>query len=397
MKCIFTDDELTDGTAPEHVLQNAFGGRKTTKRAICSKCNNTFGGGIDKALVKQFDVVRNLMQMRSGTGNLAPTLRNLQAGIQTINARGDGTLESVSKPFTAARLADGSFRVQIMVNSLQQLDKLIPNIAAKIGISDAELRKQLIQARATKIEQRPGTIPFHLEFGGGEALRSVTKSLLVLWALAVGNHEVRGACYESARGFATTGSRDFQAARAGLDTRLLDHDAILQQGYGPLYNLMWVQSDDVGRVTGHFTFYNVVAMRILLAESGGAPNRATGLISNPLNPRVWSDKIANHRSIRPEWLNAPAVDLDATKQRIGRLYQTYLEAATPKEWERIVQDVFDTRGLGPDDPTPPRDIDQIVARICDRLGRQILALPFEEIIDPNAVAAALGSRNTAEE
>jgi hypothetical protein len=44
--CIFCDHELNATTKPEHVLHNAFGGRKETRRVICSGCNNTFGSGI---------------------------------------------------------------------------------------------------------------------------------------------------------------------------------------------------------------------------------------------------------------------------------------------------------------------------------------------------------------
>src|SRR3954454_10963210 len=48
--CIFCDNELTPNTKAEHILLNALGGRKTTRRVICSDCNERFGQTIDKSL-----------------------------------------------------------------------------------------------------------------------------------------------------------------------------------------------------------------------------------------------------------------------------------------------------------------------------------------------------------
>src|ERR1700730_10772144 len=70
--CIFCDGELGPDTKPEHILLNALGGRKTTRRVICSKHNNDFGGGIDDALADQVGVLRNHLQLESGTGKPPP-------------------------------------------------------------------------------------------------------------------------------------------------------------------------------------------------------------------------------------------------------------------------------------------------------------------------------------
>ena len=83
----FGEHLLHERTKPEHMLHDAFGGRKTTSRVICAHCSNTFGSGIDKALTGQFEVIRNLFQMKSGSGSTAPMLRKVKAGSQTISAR----------------------------------------------------------------------------------------------------------------------------------------------------------------------------------------------------------------------------------------------------------------------------------------------------------------------
>src|SRR4051812_14744058 len=98
--CIFCDRELQQKTKPEHILQSALGGRKTSRSIVCDGHNETLGSTIDKALSEQVQVIRNLLQLDSGTGKAPPMLRNVKAGSDTINVRGNGTLELVEKPFT---------------------------------------------------------------------------------------------------------------------------------------------------------------------------------------------------------------------------------------------------------------------------------------------------------
>ena len=56
--CLFCPTELDETTKPEHILLNALGGRKATTRAICSDCNNKFGGTIDDVLASQVTGLR---------------------------------------------------------------------------------------------------------------------------------------------------------------------------------------------------------------------------------------------------------------------------------------------------------------------------------------------------
>jgi hypothetical protein len=62
--------------------------------------------------------------------------------------------------------------------------------------------------------------------------------------------------------------------------------------YGPLFNLIYVRSNEDGQVIGHFTLYNLLGWQFVLAESGGTPNRKIALISNPESPSRWSDEAA---------------------------------------------------------------------------------------------------------
>jgi hypothetical protein len=93
VKCLFCESELTDDTKPEHILLNALGGRKTSRRLICSSHNQAFGGSVDKAMAEQVAVLRNMLQLDSGTGKDPPMLKGIDAGGEKINFRSDGVPE----------------------------------------------------------------------------------------------------------------------------------------------------------------------------------------------------------------------------------------------------------------------------------------------------------------
>jgi hypothetical protein len=152
--CLFCHAELDATTTPEHILLNALGGRKTTEEAICSDHNNTFGGTIDHVLASQVMTLRNLLQLESGTGNPAPSLKNIQAGERKINIKGDGTIEAADKPFTIEQREDGDWNVQIRARSEEHFAEIIPHLAKALKIPEDNLRAQLGGAQASLITMR---------------------------------------------------------------------------------------------------------------------------------------------------------------------------------------------------------------------------------------------------
>ena len=140
---------------------------------------------------------------------------------------------------------------------------------------------------------------------GGLSRGSAAKSALVLWATLTGNDEVKSPHYEDVRRFIVEGDEAFNRARAHLDSRYLPESNELQRRFGEFFNLIYVRSSGSGRVAAHFTLYNIISWRIVLAEAGGTPNARIGLISNPLEPSEWSDTIADEIDIDFAWLDAP--------------------------------------------------------------------------------------------
>jgi HNH endonuclease len=376
--CIFCDAELGENTKPEHVLLNALGGRMTTKRVICSECNNLFGSGIDKALTDQAATFRNLLQLESGSGSTAPIIKNVKAGDQTLNLRGDGEIELVRKPFLTTPNPDGSVKVQINARSVEELERLIPHVAASLKMPEQKLREQMAGAIASVTEQRPNTIHFPTSFGGVDAIRSATKACLVLWTTLMGNDEVRRDVYAAVRRFVTEGDDGFNRSRVSLDARPLPKAEEIKRTYGPVFNLIYVMSDSSGRVIGHFTLYNVISFQVVLAEAGGVPNRQIALVSNPVNPETRSADAASEFDISFSWLNKPDYQVDQAKQRLVDLMEYYFESQRPKEFGRMIEDVLQKNGLRENDAIPQVLAEKLGREMAERITKYQFGLPHEE-------------------
>jgi hypothetical protein len=348
----------------------------------------TFGSTIDKALAEQVRVIRDFLQSRSGTGKSPPMLRNVRAGRDIINIRGEGISEVVERPFTITPRDDGSHNVQIKARSEEHLAELIPHVAAALGISDEQMRDQLKGSEARMVAPRPGQVHFPLTFGGPDVTRSMTKSCIELWATLVGNDEVKLQPYAAARNFVLMDDMEFLEYRVHLDSRPLPHLAQFITHFGDFFNLVYVRSDGNGRVIGHFTLYNVLGWQTVLAESGGQPNVAIGLASNPLDPRAWSDTIATDIEIDSEWLDAPVLEDHTHGQaRLAAMVERYSRQSLERAIEEIIKSVFKRHGETMVSGENIRK--QIFAQISQRVALHLMCLPYEQRLEPNEIEAML--------
>ncbi len=389
LRCLFCPTELDAATKPEHILLNAQGGRTKTTEAICSGCNNAFGGTIDDALASQVIALRNLFQLESGTGKAAPSLKNIQAGEHKINIKGDGTLEIVDKPFTIERLEDGKWNVEIRARSKEHLAEIIPHLAKALKIPEENLRVQLGGAEVSLITQRPDPVHHALRLGGPDAIRSAMKACLVLWSTLVGNDEVKSAPYDAARKFVLDGDEQFLRDRTHIDSRHLADVERMKAAYGLLFNLIYVRSDELARVIGHFTLYNAIAWQFTLAEAGGTPNAKIALISNPLDPSHWSDRAAEEFDVPFLWLNSPDYtdELSRSKARFNAILQYYFETNAPKEHSRIIDECFAQLGIAPGESVPPTKVGELSRLIASRIMHHAFGAPEEQKLSPEEIAA----------
>jgi hypothetical protein len=354
--------------------------------AICSNHNETFGQTIDDALAKQVAFYRNQLQMESGTGRPPPALGEVQAGARTVRIASDGRPHLTEKPFEVTPLGDGHFQVRIMAGSEDQVEKLLPHIAAQMRVSEDHLRAQLATQEVSLISERAGQIHVHTPLGGDLENRAMAKACLVLWSTITGTPEIKGVAYAAARKWITGGAR----ALCNIDSRALPFRDELVSRYGPFFNLLYVRSDDRGRVVGHFTLYNICGWRIVLAESGGSPNKKVALVSNPLDPGQWSDTIAQELDLPPEWLATPSFHPSGPQAQLAAILQQSQQLGAEREIGRIVLEVFERNGIGADEPIIDGDLfDRLIREIAQRTAHQHLAIPFEEKITGEELLARL--------
>lgn len=377
-KCIFCDGELDGNTKPEHVLLNALGGRMTTRLADCSKCNNFFGGGIDKAFADQVTEIRNLLQLESGSGRTAPSLKGIKAGDQVLNLSGDGRIDLVTKPFTIEKNADGTSRLNIHARSVEEIDRLIPNIAAALKMPEAALRQQMSGVIASVTEKRPNMIHFPLSFGGPDAFRSAVKSCMVLWATCVGNEELHREPYRAMRDFVMRGDDGLYRTHMKLDTRPSPQVEATKQAYGPVFNSIYVRSDASGRVIGHFTLYNIVGFQAVLAESGGVPDRQIALLSDPRAPQIWS--LTGDLDIPFTWLETPQYDVAEVRQRVADFATYYVESGRSEEIGRIIEDAIKKNGIREGEAIPASLAHKLGGEIAQRVAKHEFGLPHIEAV-----------------
>jgi len=395
VKCIFCKNELKGNTKPEHILLAALGGRKATRRVVCSEHNEAFGGTSDKELGEQVAVLRNLLQLDSGTGAPPPMLRNMKSGNEKVNFRGDGIPELVSKPFRVTKREDGAQDIEIVVNSATKIANIIPHLAAHLRCSEEELKRTLASGEASFISKRPDTIRHRFSLGGPQALRSITKSCLVLWALRVGNEKVKSHLYNDARRFVLEGGDEFYNKGIHLDTRSLPCADELVRRFGHFFNLIYVSSDPQGRVVAHFTLYNTISWHIVLA-TGGSPSARIGIASNPLNPATWSDTIADEIPIAFAWLDAPdySDEFERSRERITNAYQHHVKTSFARELRSIISDVFRKYGIVEEGDVMinPEIGEKIASEVARRVTLLALKLPYEEKLTPEEIATYLDGK-----
>jgi|GEM_PF-1724585 len=345
MLCIFCDNAVGLETSPEHILLDSLGGRKTTKWANCSVCNQSFGGTIDKSLPEQLRTLRNMFQMRSGSGQVPPGIKQVSTSSGTVNFEADGTPRPVgSKPFTAMPKADGGWELSFNVASEEQLRIYVPHAAAAMGMSEDRLWGQIEGREASLQTNYVGAVHSSMQCGGEEAVRSITKSGLALLATLTGTAVLRASPFASARGFVLKGDAKFLEQSTAMDARALPSPAYehLVEAHGPMFNLIYVKSDAQGRTLAYFHLFNLFSWQIVLAPAGGPANVAIALASNPLDPAKWDGEVASKAFLDFDWLNTPD-DTDRNEtglRRLSAIIELYLELTRKRTVGKIIKEVL---------------------------------------------------------
>lgn len=343
--CLFCENAVGQATKPEHILLDALGGRKTTKWAVCSSCNQWFGGTIDKVLPEQIRVQRNMFQLRSGSGDPPPGLLQVSALSGKVKFTPDGTPRPArGKPFTVTPKGEDRWELGFDVESAEQLRKYVPHAAAAMGMSADHLWAQLEGQEASLQTSYVGPVHTTLSCGGEDAIRSMVKSSLALLATVTGTAPLRGPAFAVARRFVVEGSEHFVQHSTTMDERQIPSPTYdrLVGAHGPMFNLIYVKSDGQGRTLAYFHLINVFSWQMVLAPSGGPANVEIALASNPLDPAQWDDDVAGKAPLAFEWLDSPRYTdgIDITLQRFSKILELYQELSLKRMARSLTMSVL---------------------------------------------------------
>lgn len=380
--CLFCDNHLHSKTRPEHILLNALGGRKTSRRIVCTDCNELFGSTNDKDFAESVGGLRNVLHHASGSGKSAPSRSyESQSGKVTVDPNGLPSLRA--KPFELRR--DGSdVQLTIQARDIAGFAKHLRHAAAQIRCSPLELLDKLKTGSPSGFTEEFIPAPSdqgRLSVGDEQSLRSIAKSCVELLALAAGNDAVRLEPYASARKFVREGGSDFNECRITLDTRPLPIEPSLHDQFGAAFHLVWVKSNSAGRTLGYFRLYGFAAWTLVLAEADGAPLIDVNLVCDPVSGK-WADNLQVLRDVRFEWLEQPEFDGHSAARRLQLIHGLAHQRSFELFAERMVKEEFFRNGIvgdaiRGDDQTKAKVIADIAARAASALAR----LPLQRTND----------------
>lgn len=393
--CIFCKSDTTTKTKPEHVLLNAFGGRKITRRVICSDCNENFGGTIDRTAAAQVAEIRNLLGLKSGDLKLPPEIKGLEAGGQKLSLDKKGRPRLVQKPFTVSRdEVAREIALKVQAPNIEQFETNLFHGLRAAGIPEDKMHSALSTRSAKMYLTPPPAIRFSLQFGGEEILRSVTKSCLVLWALEVGNDELLSDRYSETRNYVVNGGKYYPPKRIFIDAERLPFEAQITDEFGPVFNSIVIKSDAAGRVIAHFTLYNLIGWSIVLAESGSIPNKLAVLLSSSLDPKRWTDSLPRCVDIPENWPKLGELEeVEEYYSRLSSVLALSQELGRKRAFEEIIVDTFKEFGLEEDEVISNELALKISSTIASRLASMLCRVPYVSEFDIGDIIDRLNNRS----
>ena len=358
--CIICKAAPPDPEKPEHILLNALGGREKTTKALCSRCNNAFGSGADKDLADSVIFLRNIANLKSGTRNSPPIMRSINSEGRIFDLKpGGNPVIKPSKPPLSLKVGE-KIKIEIHARDGNQIKELIEAVAKTREIKklfeDAAIKRGLEVPSTKKFvshvlengqaEQRFYRCPPVNEkfvFGPGKSKQSMAKACLVLWNELVGNEEVCNSRYDLLRSFIRSeedSSSDNYASLYKEDYReVSDYDKIFESHP----SIIWVGSNESGRVLGYFRLYNIAGYRFELSQKDASPNRSICLVSNPFNTsirKVYFQK-SDFGEISFEWLERLDRELELNPENVTRSLQRFLSRANDKNRDSIFDKAWD--------------------------------------------------------
>jgi hypothetical protein len=349
------------------------------------------GSGPDKALAESVAFIRNLLNLESAKGDPPPAIKGLRHGDDRVALKPSGIpVVDGGRPFVITWLPDGNPSVELRVTSTEQLRKILPNLARALRMPLADVKASLSSGQVRHVSQRIGTQHHQISLGGPEAMRSMLKTCLTLWADRHGSDELQKPIYDDARCFVRYGGDDLVRSICQIDFGPLAGSDALIPRFGQHSNLALVASDPTGRGVGYFRLYNACAWRFELCAEGAPPASIMTYVSNPEQPSIWDTATTDALIPAAAVLETiPSHDDTEVRQAFGRMHADYHRQASLTEINKICEQASAKLGLPPDQLLTPEQIDRYLVEVSQRMACWLVGVPFEESLTAEEIARLL--------
>lgn len=371
--CILCKSNLSVDTKPEHILLDALGGRKTTKNALCSKCNNEMGNTCDKDLAESVQAIRTMANLRSGSSKKVPVMKGIEAeGVKFDLHPASVPILNVSQPMKIASDKKGNTSVSIQAKDEAQFLQLIEGCIKQLGLNaeDAESLKKHAFENAT-VESRPAPqVGIRMQMGAGRSVQAMAKACLVLLADTVGTDEVIGERYDNVRDFIINGVEKQNIVK--LDTRPLPN---LPLRFGTNPNIVWVGSDGNGNILGYYRLYGAVGWSCVLTHNSTLPSFTACLISNPYNQTDWACDASTSSFVEYEWVSDCWYIENPTPEASNESMQKIMQHAQAESRSNAISNAVDESLAFFNLKEEERLSKEWIWELSDRMARLMLKLP----------------------
>lgn len=366
-------------TKPEHILLDCLGGKKTTTQVICSSCNEKSGTTIDNSIGEAVKEIRNLLNLRSGSGDPAPTLKGIAlASGRKIDLLPGGVPDDSKVLYVRSKNESGETNLKLGVFTMERLAQFIDQFAKGVGISGDDFIKLLgskdLQIEIQRIDE---SVPMNFAFGTDEHILAVSKMCLTLWGATLGNPELHQQSYQQIEKAVYDYINfkikpKFEIART--DGRIFEKLNLPQGDWGEVFNILYISSNHLGDVRGFFRLYNTFNFYIDLARNSNHLNRSALLISNPESRNwIFEPDFDLGMSFDDLWPQGPA-DVSLLKAAIGRI-MTYSYKKQGEEYrQRIISDAVMDYFPGDGEVIEQKHVNALSAEVADALVAEIYGL-----------------------
>jgi hypothetical protein len=342
---------------------------------ICTSCNETLGREIDADLCETVKEIRNYLALSKGDRYPAPMI-NRDDPVHGRVVLMPGGLP-VSREITFDVKRDGNnIELNVSVGTLEKLIELVPHIAKRLNITEAQVR-DVLQESTMEQTHYLSPVPHEISFGTERSQRAMAKMCLILIAARLGVDRVHTFDVRSSMAYIVSGANRAEVS-IGFQTNKLPISDTLEHNFGPFFNALITRITGQGMVYGYFRLYNGLSWLFSLGKADFRCSGTYSLFNNPQAPRFRSEDDFGASMIDDIFFSqADFSNVEACGRAfVTRVMQDYWKRARGRTLEEAVDEVIQELGFHPDQALSSDEVEDILRRTSDRIIRQVMRMPI---------------------